>query len=254
LDKNYENKLWALIYEQYDKSSDRGELEYVFYLNEIKDIKGKVLEIACGTGSKFLKYLENGVDIYGFDISKEMLEILYQKGFEKGFSNIKEIITQQNMANFSYPFKFSKILIPARSFLHLTTQEDQINALKNIYDHLEDKGQLILNFFKPNLKSLVTKTEEYDFFEEFINPNNNEKIKLSFKNQVDLLKQIIAIDWKFETEGKEYHSEMKVRWIYKPEFELLLKLTGFNNVKVYGNFDKTPVTKESNELIWIAEK
>ena len=76
---NYEDKFWALIYEQYDQLSGRGTQELNFYLNELKDIKGKCLEVGCGTGIKFLQILQNGINIFGFDISKEMLEVLEEK-------------------------------------------------------------------------------------------------------------------------------------------------------------------------------
>ena len=40
---------------------------------------GPILEVACGTGMIFLPLLKKGLDIYGFDVSEQMLERLFYK-------------------------------------------------------------------------------------------------------------------------------------------------------------------------------
>jgi len=58
---NYENCLWPLIYDQYNRG--RHEKEFSFYYEELKQRNGKVLEIACGTGMILLKMLIVGMQI-----------------------------------------------------------------------------------------------------------------------------------------------------------------------------------------------
>ncbi len=50
-----------------------------FYLEEIKNTKGKVLEAGVGTGRIFVPALNSGADIYGVDYSERMLERLKEK-------------------------------------------------------------------------------------------------------------------------------------------------------------------------------
>src|SRR5690349_7408737 len=50
-----------------------------FYLNEIKNAHGAVLEAGVGTGRIFTSALEAGADIYGVDYSENMLLRLKEK-------------------------------------------------------------------------------------------------------------------------------------------------------------------------------
>jgi hypothetical protein len=62
-----------------------------------------------------------------------MLDVLFNKADDMGLSDAKKRVTVQNMIDFKYDMKFDDIFIPARSFMHLTSQDDQIKCLKNIY-------------------------------------------------------------------------------------------------------------------------
>lgn len=62
-----------------------------------------------------------------------MLDLLFNKADDMGLSEAKKRVTVQNMIDFKYDMKFDDIFIPARSFMHLTSQDDQIKCLKNIY-------------------------------------------------------------------------------------------------------------------------
>lgn len=251
---NYEDNLWALIYDQCDQLSGRGTKELNFYLNELKEIKGKCLEIGCGTGIKLIKMLQNGINIFGFDISREMLEILEEKADQLKILDIAKRISKQNMVDFNYPCKFDAVIIPNRSFLHNVSQTEQIRTLKNIYNHLTDSGKLMLNFFQPKPAVLIQKMDQFEHFADFSNPLTSELISLYYKENKDILKQITNIEWKFQTSNEEHLTNMKVKWIYKSEFELLLKLTGFETIEVFGDFDKNKVLADSRELVWIASK
>ena len=46
----------------YDLVSGQGTEDVTFYLTEAKKCRGRVLEIACGTGRIYLPLLQNGVN------------------------------------------------------------------------------------------------------------------------------------------------------------------------------------------------
>lgn len=250
---NYQNSLWPLIYDQYN--SGRHEKELDFYLNEFKNCNGKILEVACGTGMILLEMLKKNIDIYGFDISQEMINKLFKKAENIGITDIKKRVSRQDMKDFNYDNKFDYIFIPARSFLHLTSQEDQINCLKNIYNHLKKNGKLILNFFNPNLKILVSNNNKnFQLKDTYEHPDTKEKIKLYCKQKNNIADQIQNITFRFEFKKNEYITKMKLRWIYKEEFKLLLKISNFKNWELFGDFNKSKFNHESNEMIWKAKK
>lgn len=253
--KNYKDHMWSLIYDQYNQ--DRHEKELLFYSSEIKGCIGLVLEVACGTGMILLKLLEQGIDIHGFDISEEMLNVLFVKAETAGITDIRNQISKQDMCDFNYSQKFDSIIIPGRSFLHLTSQENQIACLQNIYAHLNPGGRLLLNFFNPDLQLLISKaqpSDEYESIGVFTHPATKALIELSFKQINDLSKQVQNITWRFKMNDSVHETRMDVRWIYKEEFQLLLRIAGFHKWTLYGDFDKKEFTGKENELIWIAEK
>ncbi|MFH0760307.1 MAG: class I SAM-dependent methyltransferase [Bacteroidota bacterium] len=57
----------------------RDGVDNEYFLNEISQTKGRILELGVGTGRLFVNALKEGADIYGIDISQSMLEVLNKK-------------------------------------------------------------------------------------------------------------------------------------------------------------------------------
>jgi SAM-dependent methyltransferase len=252
--KDYCNDLWPLVYDQYNHG--RHEQELAFYRRELAECTGPVLEVACGTGMILLPLLERGLDIFGFDLSEQMIEVLFAKAMREGYTDIKKRVTKQNMVDFRYNLQFESIFIPARSFLHLTTQDEQIACLRNIHRHLRDDGYLMLNFFTPSLQALLDKTRGNPAFKEFAtyrHPETGSEIKVSFCQVNNLTEQVQHITWRFEVAGETQDSPMFVRWVYRQEFELLARLSGFRVAALYSGFDREPY-KGDGEMVWVLRK
>lgn len=252
--ENYCNSLWPLIYDQFNHG--RHEQELAFYYSELASSSGPVLEVACGTGMILLPLLSHGLDIYGFDISQQMLDVLFAKANCMAINDISRRVTRQHMADFRYNMQFQRIFIPARSFLHLATQEEQITCLRNIRRRLRDDGQLMLNFFTPSLQALLNYSKpdsDYQDFGTYLHPDGKGDIKVSFRQVNDLSSQVQHITWRFDVAGQIHESLMLVRWIYKNEFQLLATLSGFQVVALYSGFEKVPYNGEG-EMVWILEK
>ena len=252
---NYRSKQWALIYDQFNQG--RHQKELAFYRAELRQCAGSVLEVACGNGMIFLELLQEGFDVYGFDISQEMLDSLFRKADALEQQEVRARVSRQDMVDFSYDLKFDGIYIPARSFLHLLSQDEQIRCLRNIYTHLQEGGKFLLNFFNPSLQHLLTsagRAEQFEFIKEFVNPETGESIQLFCKQENDVVRQEQRILWRFSEGDRAHDVPMRLRWIYKEEFQLLLRLAGFQKWKVYGDFDRSEDVTEESELIWVAER
>lgn len=252
--ENYCNNIWPLIYDRYNQG--RHEQELRFYSQELASCTGPVLEVACGTGMILLPLIKQGIDIYGFDLSEQMLHQLFTKAKSQNLPDVQRRVTQQNMIDFRIDAEFESIFIPARSFLHLATQEDQLACLRNIHRHLRDDGTFMLNIFTPSLSALVSRADPnpaFTDFGQFPHPDGESVINVSTRQTNDLSEQVQHITWRFEFDGHAQESGMLVRWIYKKEFELLAKLSGFAVAKLYSGFDKSPYNGEG-EMVWVLEK
>ena len=252
--ENYCNRLWAAIYDQYNHG--RHELELAFYSDALKGTAGPILEAACGTGMVLLPLLAQGLDMYGFDVSQEMLDVLLSKPSAMQIEDIRDRISRQNLVDFSYNCQFNAAIIPARSFLHLSTQDDQIACLRNVHKHLVRSGRLLLNFFTPDLRHLLSRTDPDPAFEKvatYVHPQTGTPVLLLFRQVNDLSKQLQRITWRLIHEGQSYDSDMAIRWIYRSEFELLTRLAGFRVAALYGGFSRKPYAGEG-EMVWALEK
>jgi len=249
MDVNNTFDSWA---EWYDYMFKGREEDVKFYVKEAKKAKGKVLEIACGTGRVYLELLRNGIDAYGIDISDALLNVLRNKAKKEG---LEAKVYNQDMRYFKFDEKFDRILLPFSSFLHNTTYKDQITTLKNIYKHLNEGGKLIIDFFLPDYeymcKSFNKKVRDLEFVKD-------GKEYVVYKNEkFDPINQIIYMHQDIvekNTNSKLGELNFTIRYIYKNEFELLLRLAGFSKWRVYGGFNYEPLKSKEQRLVWVVEK
>lgn len=246
-------KLYNDVAPYYDLLSPGLPGELQFYRKLAKG-KKKVLEIACGTGRILLPILKEGVDISGIDLSTKMLQILKRKAKAEGLSPKVHLA---DMRNFRLKDKFDLIIIPYNAFLHAETSEDQISTLKCIRRHLKKGGILALNIFFPwqeymvKHNNKVTKSNKPAFTDK-----SGKKILIYKKPRYEYINQLIRVRWYF-LEGKKLRETrfgIHISFIYKKEFELLLRLAGFSKWKVHGSFKGEELKDPKQQMVWVIQK
>lgn len=218
-----------------------GDVEY--YYERLKNVKGRVLEPACGTGRILIPLLEMGIDMEGFDLSDEMLSIC-KKNLEKRDLNPK--LYKDNMIDFKNNENYEAIIVPTGTFLLLHKREDSIRALKNFYDHLKYGGKFIVDTFLPTdfeIGKLSTNT--YSFNEEDTITLENKLMEVNF------IEQYSVSYGKYEKRvgGKLADAELErfpLRWYGVEEFKLILEDIGFKEVRISSNYEfgKYPVNTD----------
>lgn len=242
--------------EEYDLQYQGYKEDLKFYLSEIKKAK-KTLEIGCGTGRILLPALKAGSDISGIDGSKAMLKTLHQKAKKM---KLKPKTYFADMRNFKLHKKYDLIIVPFRTFLHLSSLKEQKQTLRNFNKHLTNKGKLILNFFNPDYRRMVEKHGKKEFHSYVRNPLTKNKIKITAINYYFPAEQLLKVKYIHEEmdrhnlllEKKEYHFVLK--YIFRFEFEHLLELTGFKVFKLYGDYKRGKFTDKSREMVWVCER
>ena len=105
-----------------------------------------VLELGCGTGRVTIPMAQAGANVTGLDSASAMLDIASMKAERAGVA-IRWV--EGDMADFQLDETFGLVVIPFRSFLHLTTEEEQERCLGCIKRHLMPGGTLALDFYVP---------------------------------------------------------------------------------------------------------
>jgi len=221
-----------------------------FYIGQANETGGKILEVACGSGRVYLELLKEGLDAYGIDISEKMLRALREKARAL---KLRPNVRLADMRNFKMKHEFSLIAIPARSFLHNLTIDDQLNTLKSCQKHLATSGKLVINFFYPS-REVIADTYGKEI-RRSLDTKDGQLELISKSYFVDEPGQIIEFTFTWMKDNQVLSRlRSRLSLIYKREFELLLRLSGFKRWQVYGGFDYQPLESSKQEMVWIIEK
>lgn len=240
--KNYESSYWALIYDQMmeGECADWLRANRRFYSAQLEGVSGPVLDCACGTGLFSLPWLEAGHDVYGFDASTPMLDALRRKA---GKTNLAGRLSCQKLQSFHYDFKFEAACVPTNTFGMLTTQADQLQTLRNIHRHLQPGGRLLLDLNLPGIADLAAEQDGIDGrVHEWVHPDTGRTIYQQIIDRRDHAEQVIMSTCRITYDEELVEFPMWGRWIWRAEFELLLRSAGFARWAVYGSPEATPLT------------
>lgn len=213
----------------------------------------KALELGAGTGRVAIELAKAGVTVWGIDNSKYMLNVARQK-LETSSTSIRKRVKLKlgDMRNFKLKQKFPLVCIPSATFEHCITQEDQNSCLKNVYNALERKG--ILAF---DVSQLSSRRPQSSWWIDRRELSPNEEIVRTIFSRRNPQTNIVSVNLFFEVykKGKlkeRYYEYGEARISSKKEIEKMLKDAGFRVDNVYGNFDKSPHSPESQKLIFVA--
>ena len=103
---------------------------------------GLTLDLACGTGTLTFKLYEKGVDIFGCDMSEDMLSIAQQKAYESE-KNIMFIC--QKMQNLNLPGKIDTCICTLDSINHLTSAKEVQKTFDRVSKYLNDNGIFVFD-------------------------------------------------------------------------------------------------------------
>ncbi len=228
-----------------------------FYAALARQANGPVLDVACGTGRILLPCLQAGVDIEGLDLFQPMLKTLRDKAAKLGLS---PRLHQSDMSDFSLPRRYALIMIPFNAFIHNMTQEAQISCLQCCCEHLLAGGELVFDTFFPSLEIIGAAQQTRVLEGELPHPKTGLPMRMYDTRTFDRVAQVqhsinelelLAADGSVET---VYRSEVRGRYIYKQEMELLLRVAGFAQWEIYGGFDRHPLTDENDAMIVSAHR
>ncbi|WP_449390329.1 class I SAM-dependent DNA methyltransferase [Clostridium sp. ETTB3] len=121
------------------------------------------LDIACGTGNITVRLAKHFKDIYGVDLSEDML----REAFDKLKSErIKGKIICQDMTELSLNRKFDLITSVLDSTNYITDIEGLKKYFKGVYDHLKDDGIFIFDINSYYKLSEILGNNIYTYSEE----------------------------------------------------------------------------------------
>ena len=205
------------------------------YVALLRGARGRALEVCCGNGRLLVPVLAAGIACDGLDLEPRMLADLRRKLDARSGHPAKlgpTTLYQADMRDFSLPDRYALITVPFNSFLHNLTQADQLKTLRCLRHHLEAGGRLVMNVFHPSLEKLMQWSGQEQFLKEL--PHGDGRVRIFDRADDDRVEQIRHMTRRIEfsdaagTVTRREQLAFALRYIWKPEMELLLHVAGFS--------------------------
>lgn len=236
----------------YAEKNYKAEAEYVEELLSKHEANFmKVLDIGCGTG-KHADYLsQKAQSVYGIDLSKKMLNSAIKLSSE----NPKLSFSEGDVRTFSIPHKFEIITSLFHVFSYLNTNEDTLQAMKNVRNHLTDDGIFIFDFwYGPAVLTDPPVARTKELANDYLKITRFATPEMLYNDNVAIVNyQMIIEDLQRKTsfEIDEKHS---MRYYFMPEIALLLNLAGLKLMTSYKWLTWDMPGKDSWNVICVCKK
>ncbi|MFH0991144.1 MAG: class I SAM-dependent methyltransferase [bacterium] len=223
-----------------------------YFLKKIHETQGPVLEIGVGTGRFFLDALASGADIYGIDVSPEMIDVL-KKNLAPEHHHRVGIADARN---FTLEKQFALIVAPFRMFLHIVEVEDQLSILNRVYDHLQPHGRFIFDLFVPDPLILSQGLDNVIDFDGEYAPG--KRLRRFVSSSTDIVNQLsrltMKLEWEEEGELKQEVWETPMRIFYRYELEHLVRCSKLKLKTIHGDYNEGPLDSTSKDFIVVCHR
>ena len=240
---------YQVISQYYDLEHDDFQEDIDFLLQLVQE--GPVLEVGVGTGRVAGALLEAGLEVWGIDPSQNMLQLAKERLAR--YTGIHLVCT--TAADLHLDQRFPVVLLPLNTLWHLPDSDAQLHALTVLRRHCQDRSLLVVDCSNP--LSMADRGADGEVRERFTRDTEQGTVRAVAASWDDPAEQVLTISLLYDTtstDGLVHRSttELQLRYLFRFEIELLLKLAGFSLLHLYGSYDLEPYQADSPNLIALA--
>ena len=237
--------------------------DHDFYKRIVENAGGLALDVACGAGRLLRRYLAAGLAVEGVDSSADMLAVCRQKAEAEGLA---PVLTCQPMQALDLPRRFACIYVPCGSFTCVMGRDNAIEALCRFHRHLLPGGVLAFNTYFGDWGDYdYNHPEQERVYPSEWKPHVVKELagdrRLVVERRltgVDPVEQIASEERRFRLMDGETLLQEEVHagqnhWYFKHEVLLMLRLAGFEDVTVKGDYtDEDFGSQHNGTMVFIA--
>lgn len=247
---------YAHIPRLYDLEHDPFDADVDLYLNFATAVGDPILELGCGTGRLIAPLLAAGFRVTGLDSSPAMLALARDRLGEHSAYTLHE--GDMRDADHAPGGPFGMVLMPLNGLLHLATPDEQRSALAAAWRALDPRGQLVIDVMNPTPDSLRELSSGVQHEGTWTLPDGRAVDKFSTRRLDAANQRLDTTVWYDLTAADGAISRVRtafpLRYLHRAELELLLEVTGFVDVQVYGGYELEAYGDQADRLIVTAEK
>ncbi|WP_238472975.1 class I SAM-dependent methyltransferase [Desulforamulus profundi] len=230
--------MYKELSQYYDDIFPAGEGQLKFFRQVFGDLgASRVLDLACGSGNYALEFARWGLSVVGVDYEQEMIKMAREKARREGLAVDFRTGDMRNLEDIDG--KFDAVICIGNSLVHLLTDKDIVTALTQMKERLYHGGTLILQTINYDriLKGSITQLPDIV----------NNQAGIIFTRQYDFRPDGL-IDFKTTlikngSDGSQRSlgsGQVPLRPITKAELENFLHAAGFDDIEIFGGFNRKP--------------
>jgi SAM-dependent methyltransferase len=239
---------YDLLYQDKDY---KGEVDYIqklitqFSTNKVESI----LDLGCGTGTHAHLLSQKGYSVVGVDRSQKMIEIA------KTYKTDQTEFFVGDITTINLEKQFDVIVSLFHVISYITKNEDLENFFKNVSHHLKKDGLLIFDcWYGPAVLTIRPATRIKRFGDEKIKVIRiAEPIMYPNENIVDVQYEVL-IESKIDNHGEKICETHQMRYFFKPEIELFLKMNGFQSLHTEEWLTGKTIGSDTWGICWVIKK
>ena len=190
------------------------------------------MDVACGAGRLLVPYVEAGLDVDGCDVSPDMLAYCAQAAEAVGAS---PNLHCQAMHELDLPRRYRTVFVCGGLGLGSTREQDQ-QALRRLYEHLEPGGRLVLDNEVP-----YSDAGHWGLWPSGRRGGLPEPEQLAHR-------------WHKGTLVAEERHRLTSNLYFCAELVMMIEHAGFSEVEVRGEYNDAPPTADDSFLVYVATR
>ena len=234
------------------------------YFRRFVEAGQPALDVACGSGRLLVPYLQAGLDVDGCDISPDMITLCAEAAEAVGVS---PNLYCQPMHELDLPRRYRTIYVCGGLGLGSTRDQDQ-QALRRLYEHLEPGGRLVLDNEVPYADATHWRCWPVGQRDGLPEPDRPPDERRRGPDGFDyaLQSRMIALDPLMQQEEWEMHAyqwrhgslvaherhRLTANLYFSGELVMMLERAGFTGVEVRGAYNDLPPTVDDTFLLYLA--
>jgi SAM-dependent methyltransferase len=227
-----------------------------FYRALAKHTGGPILEFMCGTGRVCIPLATAGFHTVGVDSSAAMLA--HAQAAHDAQPDIPLTLHHADVCEWQPTQQFGLAIVALNSFMHLTSVDTQLSALRRVHQALQVGGTLVIDVFQPDMRSLPHYQGDVVLDKQFTLPDGRHVQK--FVSQwSNLSEQLIHVVFMYDVSDDQHRIQrfkatFDMRYFWRYEIEHLLARSGFTVSEIYGGYEFEPFDESSTQMVVVATR
>ena len=243
-DEVFEEVFLASLYDHFNTWDACDE----FYLALARESHGHVLDLGCGTGMLACRIAQEGLSVIGADPAEGMLRVARSRPGTERVSWIKA-----DGQTLRLPLRFDLIYMTGHAFQALLTDDDAIAVLRTVRDHLTKDGRFAFESRNPARRAWLSWTPDK---RKLATTDGHGRIEEFFDTVAEAQTGIVNIvhHYRFLDTDKLTEGRSRIRFVDQDHLMRLLAVANLTPITWYGDWDRTPITPTSRELIVVSRR